>query len=74
MARFTEYLITTRVKMTATQEIVTTVSPSTGLEKCVVDVSLLAGILAVYLTHFHGHIQHWVNDKVSAKGGRLQSR
>lgn len=53
-------------KMTATQEIVTTVSPPTVLEKCVADVSLLAGILTdKFLYHLPLYRQH---QRLSAAG------
>lgn len=46
-------------KMIATQEIVTTVSPPTVLEKCVADVSLLAGLLTdKFLYHLPLYRQH----------------
>lgn len=53
-------------KIIATQEIVTTVSPPTVLEKCVADVSLLAGILTdKFLYHLPLYRQH---QRLSAAG------
>lgn len=53
-------------KITATQAIVTTVSPPTVLEKCVADVSLLAGILTdKFLYHLPLYRQH---QRITAAG------
>jgi transposase len=53
-------------KILATQEIVTTISPPTVLEKCVADVSLLAGILTdKFLYHLPLYRQH---QRITAAG------
>ncbi|MHB8391663.1 MAG: IS66 family transposase [Acidobacteriaceae bacterium] len=53
-------------KITATQEIVTTISPPTVLEKCVADVSLLAGIVTdKFLYHLPLYRQH---QRINAAG------
>jgi len=53
-------------KILATQEIITTISPPTVLEKCVADVSLLAGVLTdKFLYHLPLYRQH---QRINAAG------